>query len=157
MSDSDDGLEIDEEFDAEDLDEEDLELDDELAEDDLEGDDLESDDALAGEDLEAESEEGTRARRAEDAGEEEEDLETVDDVEADLDTILKDRLATHDEDDEDDEEEQPVTSEEGDLPQRRKFEFPCPSCFLLVNANEVRRTGECPQCGVPIDVPKGVG
>lgn len=155
MSDADEDLELEEDFDAEDLDEEDLDLDDDLAEDDLDGEELVGDD-LVGDDLDEETEETTRARRADDAGEEEEDLETVDDVEADLDTILKDRLATYDEDEEDEEEEPAPTNDDGDIPQRREFEFACPSCFLLVNAKEVRRTGECPQCGVPIDVPKGV-
>lgn len=155
MSDADDDLELDEDFDAEDLSEDDLEIDEDLGDDDLDGEALDGDD-LDGDALDEDVEAATRARRAEDAGDEEEDLETVDDVEADLDTILKDRLATYDEDEEDEEEPAP-SSDEGDIPQRREFEFACPSCFLLVNANEVRRTGECPQCGVPVEVPKGVG
>ncbi len=95
--------------------------------------------------------------RAED-GDEEEEEEESDDVEADLDTILKDRLATHDEEEEEEEGEVPViVTDEGELPQRKEFEFPCPSCFLLVNAKTVRRTGSCPQCGDPIEVPAGIG
>ena len=57
-----------------------------------------------------------------------------DDVEADLDTILKDRLVAADEDeDEDDEDEPEDRSEAGDrLQPKRADEQLCPSCFLLV-------------------------
>ncbi len=96
--------------------------------------------------------------RAADESDEDEDEEESDDVEADLDTILKDRLATHeDEEDEEEGEAQVVITDDGELPQRKEFEFPCPSCFLLVNAKTVRRTGSCPQCGDPIEVPAGIG
>ena len=138
-------------LDVEDLDEEDLEgLGDELGDDLDEGDAVEVDD----EDDDAEPVR-PRARNAEDEDEEEEES---DDVEADLDTILKDRLATYDEDEEDEEQEaQAVITDDGELPQRREFEFPCPSCFLLVNAKTVRRSGSCPQCDDPIEVPAGIG
>ena len=96
--------------------------------------------------------------RAADESDEDEEEEESDDVEADLDTILKDRLATHeDEEDEEEGEAQVVITDDGELPQRKEFEFPCPSCFLLVNAKTVRRTGSCPQCGDPIEVPAGIG
>ena len=71
------------------------------------------------------------------AGDEEDDDEEVDpdDVEADLDTILKDRLASPDEDEEDDEDEAPQT---GSRKTRQKIveEFICEGCFLLVTANQ---------------------
>ena len=47
-------------------------------------------------------------------------------------------------------------AEEGDLPQKKEGEFPCPSCFLLVSAKQVARSGYCPHCGDPITVPAGL-
>jgi hypothetical protein len=90
-------------------------------------------------------EDGEPPRRAV-VGEEEEDdddLVDPDDVEADLDTILKDRLvAAEDTPDEDEEEAEPEErGEAGDrLQPKRADEQLCPSCFLLV-----RRTApSCP-------------
>ena len=90
-------------------------------------------------------EDGEPPRRAA-VGEEEEDdddLVDPDDVEADLDTILKDRLvAAEDTPDEDEEEAEPEErGEAGDrLQPKRADEQLCPSCFLLV-----RRTApSCP-------------
>ena len=62
----------------------------------------------------------------------------ADDVEADLDRILKDRMVTSEEDtDEEDEEVEP--DERGDtadrLQPKRADEQLCPSCFLLVRAS----------------------
>lgn len=75
------------------------------------------------------------ARRAVPAGEEDddEDMLAPDDVEADLDTILKDRLVAADEDGEDDDEEPEDRAEAADrLQPKRSDEQLCPSCFLLV-------------------------
>ena len=61
-----------------------------------------------------------------------------DDVEADLDRILKDRMVTVEEDDEDDEEadEPEERAEAGDrLQPKRADETLCGSCFLLVRPN----------------------
>ncbi len=57
-----------------------------------------------------------------------------DDVEADLDTILKDRLVSAEEANEDEEDEEPDDrAESGDrLQPKRADEQLCPSCFLLV-------------------------
>ena len=142
----------------EDIDEEDLDPDIEDVDLDDDSDDIVDDEEEDDEDVVVKPASRARARTADDADEEEEDEES-DDVEADLDTILKDRLASHDdEDDEDEQEEAPIViTDDGELPQRKEFEFPCPSCFLLVNAKSVRRTGNCPQCGDPIEVPAGIG
>ena len=108
-------------------------------------DELEDDDAV--EEEEEEEEEGdedetaaARAKRR--AGEEEEDeddeLLSPDDVEADLDRILKDRLVTSDEDeDEDEEEDEPEDRADGGnrLQPKRADEQLCPQCFLLVRAS----------------------
>lgn len=99
------------------------------------------------------------ARRGGDDKEEEEEEELdPDDVEADLDTILKDRLEAYEEtgDDEEEEEVAAAVAEEGDLPSKKEGEFPCPSCFLLVSAKQVARSGYCPHCGDPISVPAGL-
>ena len=80
-------------------------------------------------------------RRTTPAGEEEEDeddeLISPDDVEADLDRILKDRLVTaEDEDDDEDDEEPDERGDPGDrLQPKRADEQLCPNCFLLVRAN----------------------
>src|SRR6266545_4342998 len=63
-----------------------------------------------------------------------EDLLAPDDVEADLDTILKDRLVAAEEDGGDEEDDEPDDRvEPGDrLQPKRADEQLCPSCFLLV-------------------------
>src|SRR6478735_4037189 len=80
----------------------------------------------------------TRTKRR--AGEEEEDeddeLLSPDDVEADLDRILKDRLVTAEDEDEDEDEEEPDDrGEQGDrLQPKRADEQLYPNCFLLVRS-----------------------
>jgi hypothetical protein len=61
-----------------------------------------------------------------------------DDVEADLDRILKDRMVASDEDAEDEDEDDVVEerTDPGDrLQPKRHDETLCSSCFLLVRAN----------------------
>jgi hypothetical protein len=108
---------------------------------DLDDDDDEAtpaDEEVEEEEDEADEAPTTRTKRR--AGEEEEDedeeLLSPDDVEADLDRILKDRLVTtDDEDDEDDEDEPDDRGEPGDrLQPKRADEQLCPNCFLLVRA-----------------------
>jgi len=74
-------------------------------------------------------------KRAEEEEDEDDDLLSPDDVEADLDRILKDRMVTVEEEDEDEEVE---PDERGEAPDRlqpkRADEQLCPSCFLLVRA-----------------------
>src|SRR5918994_3670221 len=85
----------------------------------------------------------TKGRRSDDEDEEEEDEDLdPDDVEADLDTILKDRIAAQpDEGDEEDEEEQPETDERGDgtgrIQPKRPGEFVCQSCFLVKHPSQL--------------------
>ena len=108
-------------------------------------DELEDDDDTVEEEEEEEEEgdeEETAAARAKRrAGEEEEDedddLLSPDDVEADLDRILKDRLVTTDEDDEEEEEDEPEDRADGGnrLQPKRADEQLCPQCFLLVRAS----------------------
>ncbi|MEY4229333.1 MAG: hypothetical protein RLZZ362_182, partial [Actinomycetota bacterium] len=64
---------------------------------------------------------------------EDDDMIAPDDVEADLDTILKDRLvATEDEVNEDEEEPEERGESADRLQPKRADEQLCPSCFLLV-------------------------
>jgi hypothetical protein len=121
--------------DAEDLEEEEVfeELDD---------DDDETVEEEEEEEEEADEEETAAARAKRRAGEEEEDedddLLSPDDVEADLDRILKDRLVTTDDDnEEDEEEEEPEDRADGAnrLQPKRADEQLCPQCFLLVRAS----------------------
>ncbi len=89
------------------------------------------------EDEDAEEAGTTRTKRRTGDEEEDEDDELLspDDVEADLDRILKDRLVTA-EDDEDEEDEEPEDRAEGGdrLQPKRADEQLCPNCFLLVRA-----------------------
>jgi hypothetical protein len=86
------------------------------------------------------------------------DDEDDDDVEADLDAILKDRIAAGDDEEDDDEEDGPKTPKPAPTPSgeaepvmaRQDHEFSCPNCFLLVNRAAVV-DGECPHCGGPVD------
>ena len=121
--------------------EEDLDLDEaELDEDDLDEVDLVDDDELVDDELVVveDDEEAVPARPAKtgDDDGEEDDLEEVDpdDVEADLDTILKDRIAAADDEEEDEEDEVVDVDDRGDtnkIQPRRPGEFVCQSCFLL--------------------------
>jgi hypothetical protein len=85
----------------------------------------------------------TKTRRADDEEEEEEDDDVdPDDVEADLDTILKDRIAAQPDDgEEEDDEEQPETDERGDgtgrIQPKRPGEFVCQSCFLVKHPSQL--------------------
>lgn len=124
-------------IDPEDIEEEiDLDADEEI---DLEGEiDLE-------EDFEADSEDGDVDDSEEDVGatvvrksgeddEDDDDMLAPDDVEADLDTILKDRLASEDptEQDEEEVEVEERGSADDALQPKRADEVMCSSCFLLV-------------------------
>ncbi|MGH9271692.1 MAG: hypothetical protein ACRDZ2_10515 [Ilumatobacteraceae bacterium] len=130
----DDGAEVDEdaEPDADELDEDLLEVADETDDEEVADDEEEEEDV-------DESAEATTTRTKRRAGEEEEDedeeLLSPDDVEADLDRILKDRLVTADEEEDEDEEEPEDRSEGGDrLQPKRADEQLCPNCFLLVRS-----------------------
>jgi hypothetical protein len=90
----------------------------------------------------------TTKKKADDEEDDDEELDP-DDVEADLDTILKDRIAAaEEEEDEDELDEQPkpaVDAPDGVIPKRAN-EFMCPGCFLLVNRGQFGPEGkmQCP-------------
>lgn len=134
----------------EDLDEEALVEDDEFG-DPFDGDvDADADaDVDVEEEEEAETEGPVRKSVAADEEDDDDDIIAPDDVEADLDTILKDRLvAAEDEGGEDEEDEPEDRSESSDrLQPKRADEQLCPSCFLLVrNSAPICPVGddECP-------------
>lgn len=147
MADDDDiPMEPDEDF--EEVEEEEIdpvELDEDELDDDLvdvigEEDDLlvaDDDDFVAVDEEEEEDDTAGPVRRsvtvtAEDE-DEDDDMLAPDDVEADLDTILKDRLVAEQDEDENEEEEPEEKGESADrLQPKRADEQLCPSCFLLV-------------------------
>ena len=90
-----------------------------------------------------------RAERAHPGDDDDDDIIAPDDVEADLDTILKDRLVAADDEGGEDEEEEPEDRSESNdrLQPKRADERLCPSCFLLVrNSAPICPVGddECP-------------
>ena len=145
MSDETDGdLEQAEEFEEEldaDVDEDEIvDLDEDALDDDLVDDDEIVDDEVVAE--EGNEEAGAAAGPAAKSEEDEDDLEEIDpdDVEADLDTILKDRIAAADDEEEDEEEAVADTEDRGDgskIQPRRPGEFVCQSCFLLKSHSQL--------------------
>ncbi len=130
----------DADIDPEELDEESLEEEDDefvaIDEDEFGGDEeIEDED----EDEAAEAPPVRRTAAASEDEDEDEDLLAPDDVEADLDTILKDRLVSAEEGNEDDEDEteladDPRTDPGDRLQPKRADEQLCSLCFLLVRA-----------------------
>ena len=108
--------------------------------DDDDDDDVEigDDDEDEEDDDEGETAVRTRKRKgAEDDDEDDDDdLLAPDDVEADLDRILKDRMVTVEDEQDEDDEDVPVADERGEvvdgLQPKRADEILCTSCFLLV-------------------------
>ncbi|MEP7203534.1 MAG: hypothetical protein ABI894_13040 [Ilumatobacteraceae bacterium] len=160
MADDDQAVGADDEFEEEtEEDGEPAELTDEdldeeaLVEDDEFGEIEDPFDADAETDVEGEDDAATEGpvRKSVTAEDEDEDDDIIapDDVEADLDTILKDRLVAADDEGGEDEEDEPEDrSESSDrLQPKRADEQLCPSCFLLVrNSAPICPVGddECP-------------
>ena len=127
---------VDDLVDPDDLDEEDLEVDEEddafVSDDDSVIDDVE--------DVEEEPAATTRRLAATDEEDDDDDIVDPDDVEADLDTILKDRLVTSEEEPDEDEEELEV-DDRGDpvdrIQPKRPGEFVCQSCFLVKHPGQL--------------------
>ena len=142
---------VDAEIDPDELDVE--ELDDELDEDFVVLDDELVDLVEVEVEVEEEPERPPVAARAVGAEEEddEEDLVDPDDVEADLDTILKDRLVAAEDEVEDDDDEVEI-DDRGDpvdrIQPKRPGEFVCQSCFLLKPVTQLadKRRRLCRDC-----------
>jgi hypothetical protein len=159
MADDDEVIGADEEFEEEEPEEEepaeltDEDLDEEaLVEEDDEFEDPFDADADVDVEDEEEAETEGPVRKSVSTTEEDDDDDDIiapDDVEADLDTILKDRLVAADDEGGEDEEDEPEDrSESSDrLQPKRADEQLCPSCFLLVrNSAPICPVGddECP-------------
>jgi hypothetical protein len=156
MADDDEVVGPDDEFAEETEDEEPAELTDEdldeeaLVEDDEFEDPFDADaDTDTEEEDDAETEGPVRKSVAADDEDDDDDIIAPDDVEADLDTILKDRLVAADDDGGEDEEDEPEDRTESSdrLQPKRADEQLCPSCFLLVrNSAPICPVGddECP-------------
>ena len=159
MADDDEEVIGPDEFEEESEDEEPAELTDEdldeaaLVEDDEFGeidDPFDADaDADVDEEDEVEAEGPVRKSVSAEEDDDDDDIIAPDDVEADLDTILKDRLVAAEDDGAEDEEDEPEDrSESSDrLQPKRPDERLCPSCFLLVrNSAPICPVGddECP-------------
>ncbi len=137
-----DETEFEEDLTAVDIDEEDLE---DLVEEPEEPDEFDEDLVLDTDEdvVEADAVVAVVAPVTEEAGDEDEDEDEIlnpDDVEADLDTILKDRLVTAaDEEEEDEEEAEPDDRGEGGdrIQPRRPGEFVCQSCFLVKHPSQL--------------------
>ena len=123
---------------------EDIEEDEDFEESELDDDD----------DIDEDDEEAPTAAE----GSDEEDDDDPADVEADLDAILKDRIASGEDEEEEDGNSQPAevstdTSPQGEeesVEARRKGEVTCNSCFLIIEAQIAKETGECPHCGASV-------
>ena len=76
-----------------------------------------------------------------DEEEEDDDDDTDDDVEADLDAILKDRIAAQPDEEDDEDEETPEPDDRGDgagrIQPKRPGEFVCQSCFLVKHPSQL--------------------
>jgi hypothetical protein len=141
--------ELDEEFEEDEFaDEEELDEVDEAV-----GEDVDDDEAAATDEEEEEEEEGDltpRTSRKRPSGEEEDEDEDEDDddVEADLDTILKDRIAAGDDLEDEEEEEVPDRNDpdaSDGVTAKKEGEFTCTNCFLIVHPRQFGRRDN-PQC-----------
>jgi len=145
----DDELGEEEELDDEEsLDDGEDDLDDAL-DDDADDDGLGSDgvDVDDDDDESADDVPSAKTKRTSDDDDDDDDDEDPDDVEADLDTILKDRIAAGDDDEDDDDLEEPGTESGERVAAKTADEFTCPTCFLIVHPRQFGRTGAltCPE------------
>ena len=136
------------EDDADELDDQVEELDEELDDDDL-STDLDEDLVEVPEEDDDDSDDASAAAKAPSEDEDDEEDLGPDDVEADLDTILKGKIASEDDLDDDDEEEEealvvpvkkPAPVEQADgVTAKQEGEFTCPGCFMVVHPRQFGR------------------
>ena len=138
---------IDEDIDADDLDD-DIDPDlPEVLDDDLTADATET---ATEDDDEDDEDEVPRARTRPGSDDDEDDDVNPDDIEADLDSILKDKIASGDDDDEDEEDEEEAAqakSASEKVNAKAADEFTCNTCFLIVHPRQFGRLGSlsCPE------------
>lgn len=105
------------------------------------GDDADADTDDDDEEEESEATARARKRKGEEDEDDDDEMLAPDDVEADLDRILKDRMVASDEEEDDEEDEETVgkgkvTGEAADgLQPKRPDEMLCTNCFLLVRSS----------------------
>ncbi|MXW42368.1 MAG: hypothetical protein F4138_04460 [Acidimicrobiia bacterium] len=142
---------LDVDLDAEDFDDENLANG--LDEDDLANDLDAEDDSYVDEDDDTDatviSARTSTARTSNMAEEEDGEAEDIDpdNVEADLDTILKDRLAASDDEaDEEEEVAEPTSNAVSQVKPKKENEWTCQGCFLIVNSAQFgpRNSPRCP-------------
>jgi hypothetical protein len=135
----------DEEFEEADLADEEFDeefVEDEEIDEELDGDALVVVDDAAVPVVEPDAEEKAApaakrpARKKGEEDEEDEDELDPDDVEADLDTILKDRIAATDDEDEDEEEADGQGGTGTRVQPKKASEFVCKSCFLVKSVSQ---------------------
>lgn len=152
--DTDDIEELDESLEVSD-DDDDLDGDS-LADDSLEGESLDPLDGSLADDDEADDADGEAPESPKASGDEEDEEDALgpDDVEDDLDTILKGKIASSDDldDEEDDEDDAPVTPLRQAKPEtadgvtaKQEGEFTCPGCFMVVHPRQFGRRA-APRC-----------
>lgn len=121
------------EIEGEDLDEDALDLDEGFVEEDLVDEELLGDES---EDADVIVSDASSRKAAVEEDDDDDDLRTEDDVEADLDAILREKLTAADETPLEDEDEEVVVDDKTDglerLQPRRPDETQCTQCFLLV-------------------------
>jgi len=105
----------------------------------LDGDDADDDDD------DDDDEPAPKARKVEEDDDDDDDDEDPDDVEADLEAILRDRMAAEEDDDDDDAEEAGGAPKAEGPSGARNDEFVCDSCFLLVNRSQFGSSKD-PRC-----------
>ena len=138
--------------DADDLDGElDEDLDPDALDDDALDDEGDAEVVVVDEEEEEDETPLVKKRRASEEDDEDDELIDPDDVEAALDTILKDRITAGDDDDEEDEEDTPEVETGGDpgdrVQPRRSDEFVCQSCFLVKHVRQRVGTDDiCRDC-----------
>ena len=147
----DDENEIEEELEEE-LDDEELLEDDELVDDEIEGE-IDADAVVDDEDEDEDGEVPKALRKRPGTPDDEDDDDGTigeDDVEADLDTILKDRIAAGSDEDDEDEAEAEEKPEPGDTERvaaKTAEEFSCSTCFMIVHPRQFGRKDHltCPE------------
>lgn len=125
--------------------------------DDFEEDAFEDDEAVADADADEEDDDDEddekAAPKAKSDDDDDDDEPDPDDIEEDLDAILKDRLSAGDDEDEEDEEDEagqvvkkPDPAVQGDVAPKQEGEWTCMNCFLIVT-KAAASASTCPHCG----------
>lgn len=136
---------LDEDIDEEELDDEELLDDDALEEGEAASTEKASEEE---EDDDEDDDDVPAARKRPGTADEDDDEADPDDVEADLDSILKDKMTAADDDDDEEEDVPDTPAEAGQrVAAKGVDEFTCNTCFLIVHPRQFGRAGNlsCPE------------